>query len=116
MLCSEILFSITQSVTISIWVLVCHDSAYRQRLTDMVLVYTKMKNHVHVSNMYIYFCKSMYTYVHGMYMVCTKGAINVYVHGSNMYVHVYRFMSVFELYIHVHTMYKRVHAVFCSSC
>ncbi len=56
-------------------------------------------------------------YVHGMYMVYTKGAINVYVHGSNMYVHVYRFMSVFELYIHhdVHTMYKRVHAVFCSS-
>ena len=89
-------------------------SAWWQRLTDMV--YTKMKNHVHVSNMYIYFCKSMYTYVHGMYMVCTNGAINVYVHGSNMYVHVYRFMSVFELHIHVHTMLNRVHAVFCSSC
>ena len=80
------------------------------------MVYTKMKNHVHVSSMYIHFCNFMYTYVHCMYMVCTKGAINVYVHGSNMYVHVYRFMSVFELYIHVHTLYKRLHAVFCSSC
>ena len=58
-------------------------------------------------------------YVHSMYMVCTKWPINVYVHRSNMYVHVYRFMSVFELYIHVLTtlrLYKRVHAVFCSSC
>ena len=89
-------------------------SAYRQQLTDMVC--TKMKTHVHVSNMYIQVYKSMNTYVHGMYMVCKKGPINVYVHRSNMHVHVYRFMSVFELYKHVHTLYKRVHAVFCSSC
>ena len=45
-------------------------SACWQRLTDMV--YTKMKNHVHVSSMYIHFCNFMYTYVHCMYMVCTK--------------------------------------------
>ena len=80
------------------------------------MVYTKMKNHVHVSSMYMNVCNFMYTYEHGMYMVCTIGDINVYVHSSNMYVHVYRFMSVFELHIHVHTMLNRVHAVFCSSC
>ena len=92
-------------------------SAYRQQLTDMVCTKMNLKTHVlHVSNMYIHVCKSMNTYVHGMYMVCTKWPINVYVHRSNMYVHVYRFMSVFELYKHVHTLYKRVHAVFCSSC
>jgi len=45
--------------------------------------------------MYIHFWKCMYTYVHGMYMVCTKRAINVYVHCSDMYVHVYRFTYSF---------------------
>ncbi len=39
--------------------------------------------------MYIHFCKCIYTYVHGMYMVCTFLGINVYVHRSDMYVHVY---------------------------
>ncbi len=32
-------------------------------------------------------------YVHGMYMVCTSSGINVYVHRSDVYVHVYTFMS-----------------------
>ncbi len=45
-------------------------SAYRQRLTDMV--YTNMKTHVHVWNMYTQFCKCMYTYVHGMYKGSSK--------------------------------------------
>ncbi len=32
--------------------------------------------------MYILFCKCIYTYVHGMYQVCTFQGINVYVHRS----------------------------------
>jgi hypothetical protein len=35
-------------------------------------------------------------YVHGtMYMVCTSSGINVYVHRSDMYVHVYNFIYTF---------------------
>ena len=45
--------------------------------------------------MYIQCCQSMYTYVHGMYNVYTKCGINMYVHRSDMYVHVYTFMYSF---------------------
>ncbi len=45
-------------------------------------------------------------YVHGTYMVCTFRAINMYVHSSDVYVHVYTFTYT------VHTMYKHVYARF----
>jgi hypothetical protein len=37
----------------------------------------------------------IYTYVHGMYMVCTFQGINMYVHCSDMYVHVFTIMYAF---------------------
>ena len=66
--------------------------------------------------MYIHFWKCMYTYVHGMYMVCTKRAINVYVHRSDMYDTFIGLHTHFGLYKHVRTVYKRVHWLLWSSC
>jgi hypothetical protein len=37
----------------------------------------------------------MTLYVHGTYMVCTQSAINMYVHCSDVYVHVYTFTYTF---------------------
>jgi hypothetical protein len=57
-----------------------------QQLTD--IVYTNIENHKHVHTC-IYICKKcIYTYIHCMYMVCTFEFINVYVHCSDVYVHV----------------------------
>jgi len=47
--------------------------------------------------MYVHFCKCIYMYVHGMYMVRTSSGMNVYVHRSDVYVHVYTFMYTFSI-------------------
>ncbi len=63
--------------------------------------------------MFIHLGKCIYTSVHGMYMVCTSSGINVYVHRSDMYVHVYtNIYTCFESNKHVHTMYKPVYQGF----
>ncbi len=71
----------------------CMYNASVQRLTDMV--YTIIEEHEHVHTC-MYISVNVYTwYVHGMYMVCTSSGINVYVHCSDVYVHVYTFMYTF---------------------
>ena len=72
----------------------CLDNASVQRLTDMV--YTIIEKHKHVHTC-IYFSANVYTrmYMVCMYKVCTFQGINVYVHRSDMYVHVYTFMYEF---------------------
>ncbi len=51
--------------------------------------------------MYVHFCnlKCIYCdmYVHGMYMVRTSSGMNMYVHRSDVYVHVYTFMYTFSI-------------------
>jgi hypothetical protein len=43
-----------------------------------------------------------------MYMVCTKGAINVYLHRSNMYVHVYvLILNYINIYIHCSNVFMQ---------
>ena len=44
-----------------------------------------------IINMYVQLelCKIINMYVHGTYMVCTFRAINMYVHCSDVYIHVY---------------------------
>ncbi len=47
--------------------------------------------------MYVNFCKCIYMYVHGTYMVRTSSGMTVYVHRSDVYVHVYTFMHTFSI-------------------
>ena len=71
----------------------CTYHAIVQQLTDMVCTIFEKHKHVHTC---IYISANVYTwYVHGMYMVCTFLGINVYVHRSDMYVHVYTIMYDF---------------------
>ena len=51
--------------------------------------------YIHVYTWYVQKRKIINMYIHGMYMVCTMRATNMYVHCSDMYVHVYTFTYKF---------------------
>jgi hypothetical protein len=74
----------------------CMYHAIVQQLTDMVYTIIEKQKHVHTC---IYISADVYTilymYVHGTYMVCTSSGSNVYVHRSDVYVHVYASMYTF---------------------
>ncbi len=76
----------------------CMYNAIVQQLTDMVYTIIEKHRRVHTCMyiyMYVHLWRCIYMYVHGMYMVCTSSGINVYVHRSDVYVHVYTFMYTF---------------------
>ncbi len=55
------------------------------------------------------FCYGMYINMYVHHGVHTFGGINICVHSSDVYVHVYTSMYVCWLIKHVHTMFKPVH-------
>ncbi len=68
-------------------------NAIVRQLTD--IVHTIIEKHKHVHTWYRHVLKYIYMYVHGTYMVCTFQGINMYVHRSDMYLHVYTIIYKF---------------------
>jgi hypothetical protein len=58
-------------------------------------VCTYHEMYIHVCTWYVQESIIINMYIHGTYMVCTIGAINMYVHRSDVYVHIYTFTYIF---------------------
>ena len=58
-------------------------------------VCTYHEMYIHVCTWYVQDSIIINMYIHGTYMVCTIRAINMYVHRSDVYVHIYTFTYIF---------------------
>ena len=76
---------------VHVWTMYVHASDNASVCTLLRHVYTNHEMYIHVYTWYVQKWKIINMYVHGMYMVCTMKATNMYVHCSDMYAHVCTF-------------------------
>ena len=91
---------------VHVWTMYVHASDNASVCTLLRHVYTNHEMYIHVYTWYVQNWKIINMYIHGMYMVCTMRATNMYVNCSDMYVHVYTFTYKFCIIQTCHCTYK----------